>query len=76
MPVERVIRAATNAPAAALQRPDLGTFRLGAAGDASILRLEEGGFAFIDSVGEKLTGHLRLAPIGVVHGGKHESCTA
>lgn len=76
MPLDRVIRAATEAPALALQRPDLGTFRIGAAGDASLLRLETGAFDFIDSVGERLAGHTRLAPVGVVFAGQHSACTA
>lgn len=75
MPIERTIHAATIAPAAALQRPDLGTFRPGSTGDASILRLESGAFDFIDSVGERLIGRLRLVPIGVVYAGAHVSAT-
>src|SRR5271156_3028286 len=40
LPLVDVVRAATINPAKALKRPELGTFREGAAGDASILSLE------------------------------------
>jgi len=71
MPLTDVIRAATAAPAAAIGRPDLGTFKPGSAGDASILRHETGAFDFIDSVGQRLIGKERLAPAGVVLAGAH-----
>lgn len=69
MPLTEVIRAATERPAAALQRPDLGTFKPGSAGDATLLALEEGRFTYRDSVNAELTGRLRLASRGVVIGG-------
>jgi len=76
MPLAEVVRAATVAPAAALNRPDLGTFRPGAAGDASILSLDSGAFEYVDSVGERLTGARRLSAAGVVLAGKHHFCAA
>jgi len=69
MPLTEVIRAATERPAAALQRPDLGTFKPGSAGDATLLALEEGRFAYRDSVNAELTGRLRFASRGTVIGG-------
>jgi dihydroorotase len=74
MPLTRVIRAATMAPANAIRRPDLATFKVGAAGDASLLRHETGAFDFIDSVGEPLVGEQRLAAVGVVFNGEHAAC--
>lgn len=74
MPLAQVIRAATLAPAQAIQRPELGTFRPGAAGDASLLRHETGAFDFVDSVGERLVGSQRLAAAGVVFGGAAFAC--
>lgn len=76
MPLDRVIRAATVAPAAAIGRRDLGTFKVGSAGDASILDLQTGAFDFVDSVGERLTGSTRLAPVGVVFAGEHTAIAA
>ena len=60
MPLTEVIHAATERPAHALQRPDLGTLKPGGAGDATLLALEEGQFAFRDSTNAELTGRLRL----------------
>ena len=56
MPLADVVRAATETPAKALRRSELGTFRQGAAGDASILALESGRFDYVDSTGERLAG--------------------
>jgi dihydroorotase len=75
MPLTEVIRAATSAPAAALGRPELGTFKPGAAGDASILSFESGEFDYVDSVSERLLGMHRLAATGVVLGGNYHSCS-
>jgi dihydroorotase len=69
MPLGDVVRTATEAPAQALRRSDLGGFRQGAAGDASILALEDGDFDYVDVTGEHLNGHLRLSPRGVVLNG-------
>jgi dihydroorotase len=66
MPLGDVIRAATEAPATALRRGDLGAFRQGAAGDASVLALEDGDFDYVDSTGEHLAGRMRLSARGVV----------
>jgi dihydroorotase len=66
MPLAEVIRSATENPAKALRRPDLGSFRTGCAGDASILKLEKGAFDYVDSTGETLNGATRLVPRGVV----------
>jgi dihydroorotase len=69
MPLGEVIRTATENPARALKRGDLGTFRKGAAGDASILTLETGRFDYVDSTGEHLEGEKRLTANGVIIGG-------
>jgi dihydroorotase len=65
-----VVRAGTEAPAKALRREDLGTLRPGVGGDASVLSLERGAFDYVDVVGERLTGDLRLASRGVVVNGQ------
>ena len=43
LPLEEVVRLATAGPARVLGRPDLGTLAPGAAGDATLLSVEEGG---------------------------------
>jgi dihydroorotase len=65
-----VIKAATAAPAAALQRPQLGSFRPGSAGDASILDVEEGAFDYVDSTGAHLAGRQQLVAKGLAIGGR------
>jgi dihydroorotase len=75
MPLVEVIRAATENPAKALKRPELGTFRPDSAGDASILELQNGAFDYVDSTGETLSGETRLLATGVVINGQvwHEA---
>jgi dihydroorotase len=70
MPLTEVIRAATENPAKAVLHPELGTFRQGSAGDATILELEEGAFDYVDSTGERMSGPMRLSARGVVIGGR------
>jgi predicted amidohydrolase len=69
MPLGDVVRAATEAPANALRRSDLGSFRQGGAGDASILALENGDFDYVNVTGEQLSGRMRLFARGVVLNG-------
>ena len=70
MELKDVIAASTCNAALALQRPDLGTFRPGSVGDATVLSLDEGEFDYVDVVGEHLTGNHKLHARGVVIGGK------
>jgi dihydroorotase len=65
-----VIRRATVNAAAALQRPDLGSFRPGSAGDASILDVAHGRFSYKDVLGAELIGEQRLLARGLVLGGE------
>jgi dihydroorotase len=65
-----VVRRATVNAAAALQRPDLGSFRPGSAGDASILELAHGRFTYTDVLGAELIGEQRLLARGLVLGGQ------
>ena len=69
-PLVDTVRAATEAPAKALRRSDLGTLKLGAAGDASVLELETGEFGYVDSTGERLTGRTRLSARAIVMNGE------
>jgi dihydroorotase len=65
-----VIRAATVGPAAALGRTELGTFKPGAVGDASVISIEEGQFTYHDVLGEPFQGTKKLAAKGVVLAGR------
>lgn len=60
MPLDDCVRAATWAPAQAIRRDDLGTLRVGAVGDATILQLQEGAFEYTDVLGEKFIGSKRF----------------
>ncbi len=70
MPLADVVAASTVAAAKALSRPDLGTFKPGSAGDASILSLDDGAFPLEDVRGEVVTAKQRLFAHGVVVGGR------
>lgn len=70
MPFSEVIRASTQNAALALSRPELGSLRPGATGDAAILSVDVGAFDFVDTVGEKLIGERKINTRGVVLGGK------
>jgi dihydroorotase len=70
MPLKEVIRASTQNAALALSRPELGSLRPGAAGDAAVLSIDEGKFDYVDTVGEKLSGERKINVRGVVLGGK------
>jgi dihydroorotase len=65
MKISDVVRAATDTPAKALRREDLGSLRPGSVGEASVLALEQGTFDFVDSTDERMTGDQRLTAAGV-----------
>ena len=54
------MRASAAAPAAALDREDIGNLTVGAAGDAALLQLVEGDFEFRDVLGETRRGRQQL----------------
>jgi dihydroorotase len=66
MPLSDVVRAATVAPAAAINRPELGTLTPDTVGDASVLELRHGRFDYVDSTGIPMEGDRRLSCDGVV----------
>ena len=70
VPLPQVIKAGTSAPAAAIKRPELGTFKPGSVGDATLISIEEGEFIYHDVLAEPLKGNKKLAARGVVLGGK------
>jgi dihydroorotase len=65
-----VIKMSTVNAAHALGRPELGTFKPGSPGDATLLSLREGTFDFVDVVGEHVTGRQKLFSEGVVLNGR------
>jgi dihydroorotase len=69
MPLSDVIAASTVNAAMALKRLDLGTFKPGSIGDATILSLREGRFDYVDATGEHLMGERRLIAEGTVLSG-------
>ncbi|GJD49016.1 Deacetylase [Methylobacterium crusticola] len=70
MALPDVIAATTVNAATALRRPELGALGPGSVGDATVLRLEEGRFDYVDTTGEHLAGDRRLTAAGVVVGGR------
>src|SRR5262245_14198346 len=70
MPLADVIAASTANPAFALRRLELGSLKPGSPGDATILRVKQGRFDYVDVVGEHLTGARRIVAEGVVIGGR------
>ena len=70
MPLSDVIAASTVNAAMALKRPELGSFKPGCAGDATILTVKDGQFDYVDVVGEHMTGDKRILSEGVVINGR------
>ncbi len=71
MPLDRVVRAATAAPAKAIGRSgDLGTLQGGAAGDAAVFAVEDGRFAYQDADGNTIEGAKRWMPRLTVRAGR------
>ena len=69
MPLADVIAASTVNAAMALRRPELGTFKPGSAGDATILTVREGVFDYVDVTGEHMSGDKRILSEAVVLNG-------
>ncbi|MEO5756460.1 MAG: amidohydrolase/deacetylase family metallohydrolase [Mesorhizobium sp.] len=69
MPLVEVLRAATQNPAQAIARPDLGTLAVGTVGDVAVLRQRPGRFTFVDAVGASLVADQRLVSEGIAIGG-------
>lgn len=65
-----VVRATTANAAAAIRRPELGTLRPGAAGDATIFTVQDGSFTYVDSTDERMTGNRKIQVEGIVLKGR------
>src|SRR4030081_1517287 len=70
MPLPDVIAASTVNAAMALRRFELGSFRPGCVGDATIMTVRDGQFDYVDVLGEHLTGDRKIVSEGVVIGGR------
>lgn len=70
MPLVEVIRASTINPARAVRKTDRGTLKPGTLGDATVLDVEKGKFAFPDVLGEIREGREHLRCKGIVLGGR------
>ncbi len=69
--LDEVVHMTTAAPARAAGREGLlGTPSVGAAGDVTLLRLQEGRFDFEDANGVKVPGTVRLVPVHTIRAGR------
>lgn len=66
MGLNDIIRSATETPARAIKRHDLGTLKPGSLGDATLLKVDDGSFDYVDVTGEHLNGARRISAHGVV----------
>lgn len=73
MPLADVISASTHRVAGAIRRPELGTLKVGATGDATVFSIEEGQFDYVDSIGVEMQGTQRIAIAGAVVAGHYRS---
>lgn len=65
-----VIKLSTENAGLALGRPELGTLKPGCPGDATLLRIEDGSFDYVDVLGEVMTGERRIFAAGTVIAGR------
>ena len=70
MSLEEVILRSTSSAATAMGLERLGTLKVGAEGDVTIMRLEEGRFTFSDSMGVDCEARQRLTHVRTVRAGK------
>jgi len=70
MKLEDVVKSVTINAASAIGKEDLGTLRVGSAGDAAILEFREGEFRFEDELGNELQTTRRFSPVLTIKNGK------
>ncbi|HWL69100.1 MAG TPA: amidohydrolase/deacetylase family metallohydrolase [Geminicoccus sp.] len=70
MAVPEIVRAVTKTPADLLRRPDLADLAVGSTGDATVLRIDEGRFRFVDVEGKHRTGARKFRLDSVVLDGR------
>ncbi len=69
VPLMEVLRAVTANAARAIGRPEIGTLKIGAPGDATVLSIEDGAFDYYDSLGQIMTGEQQFAVEHILVGG-------
>lgn len=70
MSVEQVIERVTIGPASVIGREELGSLTVGTIGDASVLELEEGKFAYPDMLGDEVQAERRFGPSLTIKDGR------
>jgi dihydroorotase len=71
MTVDQVIERVTLRPTRMFNfGVELGTLRVGAVADITVLELREGSFTFADSTGKKRTGRQKLQSVAAIRAGK------
>ena len=70
LPLADVIAASTSGPASAIGKPELGSLQIGTPGDATIMRVADGEFAFQDVKGLERIGEQQLELQGMVLAGQ------
>ncbi|MGE0724825.1 MAG: amidohydrolase/deacetylase family metallohydrolase, partial [Alphaproteobacteria bacterium] len=65
VPLAEVIRRATETPAKAVGRPELGRLAPGGPGDASVIAIEDGDVVYRDVLGETIKGKQRIVARGM-----------
>ncbi len=68
--LDDVIARSTWRPAEIIKRADLGHLTVGAAADVTVLRIERGGFGFVDVNGARLRGTRKLVAELTIHNGR------
>jgi dihydroorotase len=77
LPLGEVIRKVTERPAQAIAMEQrLGTLRVGAHADVTVLRLADGEWPLTDAHGQTEYGRRRLEPVAVVRAGRVHACQA
>jgi dihydroorotase len=69
MGLAEIVRAVTATPAGLLRRGDLADLAPGSTGDATVLRIADGSFRFVDVLGQTMTGRQRFELDSVVVAG-------
>ena len=70
MTLEDVVKSVTINAASAIGQEDLGTLRVGSAGDAAILEFRKGNFRFEDGLESELQTARRFSPVQTIKNGK------
>ena len=68
--LDEVIARVTTIPAETIAKDYIGTLKVGAWGDATLLRVEQGSFDLADAHGQIRLGQQRLVPVKVIKGGQ------